>query len=64
MFHISLSKLQIDYVPALFYLINKGEEYGTFIRLGNSSRLASKEMIAEMKRASHYPYFDKRHVII
>ncbi len=51
--------IQVDHIPAPFYLANKGEEHGVFIRLGNSSRLAGKEMIAEMKRASHHPYFDK-----
>jgi ATP-dependent DNA helicase RecG len=51
--------IQVEHIPAPFYLTNKGGEQGVFIRLGNSTRLATKETIAEMKRASHHPYFDK-----
>ncbi|MBS0350555.1 MAG: putative DNA binding domain-containing protein [Proteobacteria bacterium] len=57
--HKSMLVIQVEHIPAPFYLTNKGEEQGVFIRLGNSTRLASKETIAEMKRASHHPYFDK-----
>jgi len=55
----SILVIQVEHIPAPFYLTNKGDEQGVFIRLGNSTRLASKETIAEMKRASHHPYFDK-----
>lgn len=55
----SVLVIQVEHLPAPFYLANKSEDQGVFIRLGNSSRLASKEMIAEMKRANHHPYFDK-----
>jgi ATP-dependent DNA helicase RecG len=54
----SVLVLQIEHIPAPYYLENKGLEKGTYIRLGNSNRLAGKEMIAEMKRASHHPFFD------
>lgn len=55
----SVLVIQVEHIPAPFYLTNKGEEQGVFIRLGNSTRLAAKETIAEIKRASHHPYFDK-----
>jgi ATP-dependent DNA helicase RecG len=55
----SVLVIQVEHIPAPFYLTNKGEEQGVFIRLGNSTRLATKETIAEMKRAGHHPYFDK-----
>lgn len=55
----SVLVIQVEHVPAPYHLANKGEEGGVYIRLGNSNRLASKEMIAEMKRAHYYPFFDK-----
>ncbi len=55
----SILVIQIDHSPAPYYLSDKGEEKSVYIRLGNSSRLASREMIAEMKRANHQPFFDK-----
>lgn len=51
--------IQVEHIPAPYYLENKGEENGVYYRLGNTNRLASKEMIAEMKRASHHPFFDR-----
>ncbi len=51
--------IRIDFIPTPYYLSNKGEENGVYIRLGNSNRLATKETIAEIKRAHHHPFFDK-----
>lgn len=50
--------IQVDYEPVPYYLADKGEESGVYIRLGNSNRLATKEMSAEIKRAHHQPFFD------
>lgn len=55
----SIIAIQVEHVPAPYYLENKGEENGVYYRLGNTNRVASKEMIAEMKRASHHPFFDR-----
>src|SRR5579871_924607 len=55
----SVIVIQIEHVPAPYFLENKGEENGVYYRLGNSNRPASKEMIAEMKRAGHHPFFDR-----
>jgi ATP-dependent DNA helicase RecG len=55
----SILAIQVDHLPAPYYLADKGEEKSVYIRLGNSNRLASHEMIAEMKRANHHPFFDK-----
>jgi len=55
----SVLAIQIDHLPAPYYLSDKGEEKSVYIRLGNSNRLASTEAIAEMKRAKHHPFFDK-----
>lgn len=51
--------IQVDHLPAPYYLSDKGEEKGVYIRLGNSNRLAGNEFIAEMKRAKLYPFYDK-----
>jgi predicted HTH transcriptional regulator len=51
--------IQVDYFPTPYYLSNKGENDGVYIRLGSTNRLASKEMIAEIKRAHQHPFFDK-----
>lgn len=51
--------IQVDHLPAPYYLENKGENDGVYIRLGNTNRIAGKEMITEIKRAHHYPFFDK-----
>jgi predicted HTH transcriptional regulator len=51
--------IQVDYLLAPYYLSDKGEEKGVYIRIGNSNRLASVEAIAEMKRAKQHPFFDK-----
>lgn len=55
----SILVVQVDYMPAPYYLVDKGEEKGVYIRLGNSNKLASKEAITEMKRAALHPFFDK-----
>lgn len=55
----SVIVIQVEHVPAPYYLENKGEGNGVYYRLGNTNRLASKEIIAEMKRASHHPFFDR-----
>lgn len=55
----SVIVIQVEHIPAPYYLENKGEGNGVYYRLGNSNRLASKEMIAEMKRVSHHPFFDR-----
>lgn len=51
--------IQVDYVPAPYYLSDKGEENGVYLRLGNTNRTVSNEVIAEIKRAAHHPFFDK-----
>ncbi len=64
-FHIFEAKrksvlvIQVDHVAVPYYLSDKGEENGVYTRLGNSTRLASKELIDEIKRAHHHPFFDK-----
>lgn len=50
--------IQVEHLPVPYFLADKGEDKGVYIRLGNSNRLASKEAIAEMKRARHQPFFD------
>ncbi len=55
----SVIVIQVEHIPAPYYFENKGEENGVYYRLGNSNRLANKEMIAEMKRANHHPFFDR-----
>ncbi len=51
--------IQIDYVPAPYYLIEKGEQNGVYVRLGNTNREVSYDAVLEMKRAAHQPFFDK-----
>lgn len=51
--------IQIDYVPAPYYLIDKGESEGVYVRLGNTNRIVNPETVLEMKRAAHQPFFDK-----
>jgi ATP-dependent DNA helicase RecG len=51
--------IQIDYTPAPYYLTDKGEMEGVYIRLGNTNRAVSVEAVSEMKRAAHHPFFDK-----
>lgn len=51
--------IQVDYTPAPYYLADKGETDGVYIRLGNTNRTVSAEAVSEMKRAAHHPFFDK-----
>lgn len=51
--------IQVDYLPAPYYFSDKGDITGVYIRLGNTNRVASPESVNEMKRLSHYPFFDK-----
>ncbi len=51
--------IQVDHIASPYYLADKGEDNGVYVRLGNTNRLASSEAIAEMKRASQHPFFDK-----
>lgn len=51
--------IQVDYVPAPYYLIDKGENEGVYVRLGNTNRIVNPETVLEMKRAAHQPFFDK-----
>jgi predicted HTH transcriptional regulator len=55
----SVLVIQVDHAPIPYYLSDKGEENGVYVRLGNSNRLASKETITEIKRVNHPPFFDK-----
>lgn len=50
--------IQIDYVPAPYYLVNKSETEGVYIRLGNTNRAVGEDTILEIKRAAHHPFFD------
>ena len=51
--------IQVDYVPAPYYLADKGEAAGVYVRLGNTNRVVSGEVVSEIKRAAHHPFFDK-----
>ncbi|OGV32101.1 MAG: hypothetical protein A3E88_02705 [Legionellales bacterium RIFCSPHIGHO2_12_FULL_35_11] len=51
--------IQIDYTPAPYYLADKGESEGVYMRLGNTNRAVSGEVVSEMKRAAHHPFYDK-----
>lgn len=51
--------IQVDYVPAPYYLADKGETEGVYVRLGNTNRAVSGEVVSEIKRAAHHPFFDK-----
>lgn len=51
--------VQVDYIPAPFYLADKGETEGVYVRLGNTNRAVSFDAVSEMKRAAHHPFFDK-----
>lgn len=56
----SLLIVQVPFWRGPFYLKSKGEEQGTYIRLGSSSRLAGPEMLAELKRAVMKTSFDQQ----
>lgn len=51
--------IQVDYIPAPYYLADKGEAAGVYVRLGNTNRAVSEEVVSEIKRAAHHPFFDK-----
>lgn len=51
--------IQVDYIPAPYHLADKGEIHGVYIRLGNTNRTVSTEIVSEMKRSAHHPFFDK-----
>lgn len=51
--------IQVDYAPAPYHLIDKGEENGVYVRIGNTNRVVSYEAVLEMKRAAYQPFFDK-----
>jgi ATP-dependent DNA helicase RecG len=51
--------IQVDFIPAPYYLMDKGETDGVYVRLGNTNRTVSNEAVLEMKRAAHHPFFDK-----
>lgn len=55
----TIVSVQIDHSPGPFYISEKGEEKGIFIRVGNSNRVAGPEVIEEIKRSNHYSSFDK-----
>lgn len=49
--------IHIDYMPAPYYLSDKGEGEGVYIRLGNTNCAVGVEVVSEMKRAAHHPLF-------
>jgi ATP-dependent DNA helicase RecG len=51
--------IQVDYIPAPYYLTGKGGAGNVYVRLGNTNRTVNTEAIAEMRRAAHHPFFDK-----
>lgn len=55
----SVISVQIEHAPGPYYLSDKGEEKGVYIRVGNSNRLAGPEVIEEIKRSNNYSSFDK-----
>ncbi len=55
----SIISIQIEHSPAPYYLTDKGEEKGAYIRVGNANRLAGPEIIAEIKRSNNASTFDK-----
>ncbi|NCT57496.1 MAG: hypothetical protein GW760_07320 [Legionella sp.] len=55
----SVISVQIEHEPGPYYLGDKGEAKGVYIRVGNSNRLAGPEVIAEIKRSNNYSSFDK-----
>lgn len=54
----SVVLVQVDYAKGPFFLNDKGPEKGTYIRLGSSNRLASLEVVEELKRTAQYASFD------
>lgn len=56
--------IQIDYIPAPYYLADKGEADGVYVRLGNTNRAVGGEVISEIKRAAHHPFLTKCLAII
>ena len=55
----SVISIRIEYSPGPYYLSDKGEEKGVYLRVGNSNRLAGPEVIEEIKRSNNYSSFDK-----
>src|SRR5262249_18600651 len=51
--------ITVPYSPNLYHLKSKGEDGGTFIRLGSTNRLADAHTIAEIKRLREHTSFDQ-----
>lgn len=51
--------IRVEHMAGPYYLSDKGEEQGVYVRLGNTNRVAAPESIQEIKRAAHHPFFDK-----
>ena len=55
----SILCIQVSHWPGPFYIKSEAEDRGVYIRLGSSTRQASPEFIAEMKRLGEGISFDR-----
>ena len=51
--------LTVPHSPGPFYLKDKGEDNGVYVRLGSTNRIADASMIAEIKRFKEHISFDQ-----
>ena len=51
--------IQVPHTVGPFYVKTKGEEVGTFVRLGSTNRLADTGMIENIKRLKQHLYYDE-----
>lgn len=51
--------IRVPYSPNLYHLKSKGENAGTFIRLGSTNRLADAQILAEIRRLKEHTSFDQ-----
>lgn len=55
----SLLIVKVAYWKGPFYLRKEGQELGTYVRVGSTSRPTSPEVLRELKRSSVAPSFDQ-----
>ncbi|HSX37820.1 MAG TPA: helix-turn-helix domain-containing protein [Chlamydiales bacterium] len=51
--------VNVPHSPGPFYLKDKGEEAGVYVRLGSTNRIADASLIAEIKRIKEHTSFDQ-----
>ena len=49
----------VSHSPGPFYLKDKGEDTGVYVRLGSTNRIADAALIAEIKRIKEHTSFDQ-----